>query len=399
MVFAEKFTLMPSAQLTMDEVPDAAFAQERTAVGDVPVAAHGKPKDASRAGASKPRKPRRMLRWLFLSVFIASGAAGGIRYMERAGHFEETDNAFVEADVHPISARVAGTVTEVLVEDNQAVEKGRPLARLDARDFEVKLQGAKTDLEQAVAQVLVAEAALSQARAQQRQADAQYSANDAQLEKARLDFERANQLYRGRDKVISKQEFDTSKAAYDANKGTLSAAQAARDAAAAGVRTAEANHAVAVAKKNHAQAAVNEAELQLSYTTITAPESGRIAKKTVETGQHIQPGQALMAVVAPEQWIVANFKENQLAEMRPGQPVEVTIDALGGRHFHGHIDSFAPGTGAKFSLLPPDNATGNFTKIVQRVPVKILLAPDDLRGLENRIAPGLSAVARVRVKE
>jgi membrane fusion protein (multidrug efflux system) len=139
--------------------------------------------------------------------------------------------------------------------------------------------------------------------------------------------------------------------------------------------------------------------LQLSYTTLVAPESGRIAKKTVETGQHVDPGQALLAVVSADRWIVANFKENQLSEMRASQVVEVKIDAIHGRRFRGHVESFAPGTGAEFALLPPDNATGNFTKIVQRVPVKILLEPNDVRELGGRIAPGLSAIATVRVKE
>ena len=352
--------------------------------------------------SSQQVPPARKSRWktFLLGVMGVSGViAGASAYMHHAAKFQSTDNAFVKADIHPVSVRVVGDVVEVLVDDNQPVQKGQPLLRLDARDFEVKLLSARAALTQATAQVPQSEATLAQAQAMLLQAEAQIVSTNAQLEKARLDFERAENLLHGSNRVISQQDFDSAKAAYDAAKGTFSASKAARAAAEANVRSAEAAVAASKAGQERAQAAVDDAALQLSYTTVLAPETGRIAKKTVETGQHVQPGQALMAVVAPDHWIVANFKENQLSDMRVNQSVDIRIDAIHGHHFRGHVESFAPGTGAEFTLLPPDNATGNFTKIVQRIPVKILLNAEDLHGMEGRIAPGLSVTATVRVKE
>jgi membrane fusion protein (multidrug efflux system) len=343
---------------------------------------------------------RRLQRRILLGVagcLVIAAAIGG--YIHYASGFEETDNAFVEAHVHPISSRVSGDVVEVLVDDNALVKRGQVLARLDRRDFAVKTESARAVVEQAAAEVTRAEAGVAQATAAIAQAEAQVRATDAQLLKARLDFDRGSRLYQGERKVISKQEFDAMKAAFDLASGNHDAALAGCNSASAEVRTAEANLAAARARHDQALAERNNAELQLSYTEIVAPTDGRIGKKTVEAGQHLEPGQALMAVVDTENWIVANFKENQLAQIKAGQPVEVAIDAIGARHFHGRVDSFAPGTGAKFALLPPDNATGNFTKIVQRVPVKIVLDAADAAGFEDRIAPGLSALVTVRIRE
>lgn len=346
--------------------------------------------------ATRKRHRRRILLSIGGCLVIAAAIGGYMRY---AAGFEETDNAFVEAHVHPISSRVSGDVVAVLVDDNALVKRGQVLVRLDRRDFAVKSQSARAAMEQAAAEVTRAEAGVAQAQAALTQAEAQVRATDAQLLKARLDLERGDRLYQGERKVISKQEFDAMKAAFDLATGNHDAAIAGCNSATAEVHTAEASLAAAKARHDQARAEWNNAELQLSYTEIVAPSDGRIGKKTAEAGQHLQPGQALMAVVDTENWVVANFKENQLAQIKPGQRVEVAIDAIGSKHFRGHVDSFSPGTGAKFSLLPPDNATGNFTKIVQRVPVKIVLDADSIAGFEDRIAPGLSALAKVRVRE
>lgn len=369
------------------QIGDAAIAEEISSRGSV----------EPRLDAV-PRKRRRLRILLGLaSGLVAAAAIGG--YVRYTSAFEETDNAFVEAHVHPISSRVSGDVVEVLVDDNVLVKRGQVLVRLDRRDFAVKSQGARAAMEQAAAEVTRAEAGVAQARAALTRAEAQVRATDAQLLKARLDFERGDRLYQGERKVISKQEFDAMKASFDLAGGNHDAAIAGCTSAAAEVHTAEANLAAAKARHDQARAEWNNAELQLSYTEIVAPSDGRIGKKTTEAGQHLQPGQALMAVVDTESWVVANFKENQLAQIKPGQPVEVAIDAIGSRHFRGRVDSFSPGTGAKFALLPPDNATGNFTKIVQRVPVKIVLDADSIAGFEDRIAPGLSALAKIRVHD
>lgn len=392
---------MNANALTLDDLSEAPQLKDSRRIAPAAKSAQLPDSRTTYLGAPPQlQQPRKRLKLIALAALAAITVGTGLGlYLHHAAKFEETDNAFVEADVHPISGRIAGDVVEVLVDDNQVVTQGQPLARLDPRDCEVNLQSAKAALAQVEAQVSQSDAALTQAQAALRQAEAQIATNAAQVEKARLDFGRAESLFRNEGKAISQQDIDSAKAAYDVAKSTANSLAAARDAAAAFVRTSEANVTAAKAGRDHAQSAVDAAALQLSYTTLSAPSAGRIAKKTVETGQHVQPGQALMAVVSPDHWIVANFKENQLSEMRPNQTVEITIDAIRGHTFSGHVDSFAPGTGAKFTLLPPDNATGNFTKIVQRVPVKVLLNAEDMRNYEGRIAPGLSAIATVRVRE
>ena len=352
---------------------------------------------------TKPATPRRALsrrtKLLLLGVPALALVTTALTFwLAYAAKFEETDDAFVEADVHPVSSRIIGDVLEVLVQDNQIVTKGQPLAKLDPRDYEMKLAFAKTTLEQAAAQIPQAEAALAQAQAAGREAAAKVGVTVAQLEKARLDFDRAEKLYTNEGRAISRQDLDGAKSAFDSATANHTAAVASQDASAAGVRAAEADLIAATAGRDHAQAVVEDAELQLSYTVLRAPDAGRVGKRTLQTGQHVQPGQALLAIVSRDNWIVANFKENQLSQMRAGQPVELRIDAIHGQRFSGHVDSFAPGTGAKFTLLPPDNATGNFTKIVQRLPVKILLDETEAKAFASQISPGLSVVATVRVK-
>jgi membrane fusion protein, multidrug efflux system len=359
--------------------------------------------DEAPAPRQRSAAPRRTLssrtRLLLVGIpLLALAAAGLTSWLAYAAQFEETDDAFIEADVHPVSSRITGDVLEVLVEDNQIVAKGQPLAKLDPRDYEMKLAFAKTALEQAAAQIPQAQAALARAQAAGREAAAKVEVTVAQMEKARLDFERAEKLFTTEGRAISRQDLDSARSAFDAATASHTAAVASHEASAAGVSAAEADLAMAKAGRDHAQAVLDDAELQLSYTVLRAPDTGRIGKRTLQTGQHVQPGQALLAVVSQDTWVVANFKENQLSQMRAGQPVEVTIDAIHGQSFRGHVDSFSPGTGAKFTLLPPDNATGNFTKIVQHLPVKIRLDADESKAFSARLSPGLSVIATVRVK-
>ncbi|WP_395742371.1 HlyD family secretion protein [Prosthecobacter sp.] len=353
----------------------------------------------SRTQAAAPRRalsPR--AKFLLLGIPLLAAAAFALSsWLAYAAKFEETDDAFIEADVHPVSSRITGDILEVLVEDNQIVTKGQPLAKLDPRDYEMKLAFAKTALEQAAAQIPQAEAALARAQAAGREATAKVAVTVAQLEKARLDFDRAEKLFTNESRAISRQDLDSAKSAFDSATANQTAAVASQEASGAGVRAAEADLAAAKAGRDHAQAVLDDAALQLSYTILRAPDAGRVGKRTLQTGQHVQPGQALLAIVSPDNWIVANFKENQLSHMRPGQSVEIEIDAIHGRRFSGHVDSFSPGTGAKFTLLPPDNATGNFTKIVQRLPVKILLDEAEAKAFAARLSPGLSVIATVRV--
>ncbi|MHA3775229.1 HlyD family secretion protein [Verrucomicrobiota bacterium sgz303538] len=352
-----------------------------------------------------------MLRaFLFLAVFSAL-AYGGWQFWEHRNQWVSTDNAFVQGHVHQISPRVAGTVSEVLVEENDYVNAGQPLVRLDPSDFEVRLAQAKAAVAQADAQMIQARADLAAAEAQKQQSSALVKESSAQVdregaaaEKAKADFGRATELYAGRS-VISKAELDAAKAASSSSKAAVNAAQSSLagsrakvEAAEAALNSAQAAIKVAEAQKQRAQAELRDAELQLSYTTITAPVSGRVGKKTVEVGHRLQPGQALFAVVEEDAWVVANFKETQLESLTPGQRVQLKVDAFPGHEFTGIVESFAPASGAQFALLPPDNATGNFTKIVQRVPVRIQFDRKSLKGFEQRIVPGLSVIVDVHVR-
>jgi membrane fusion protein, multidrug efflux system len=286
------------------------------------------------------------------SICIGVVLLGVILYWLHARNFVSTDDAYTTTHVHEISSRVAGTVEHVDVDDNQLVKAGQMLVVLDQRDFKIAV-------EQARAQALQRRAAAQQAR--------------ANLDHAQTDYDRITKL--SHEKVVAKQDLDNATAALRTGKGAM-------DAATADLAVAD--------------AALHNAELQLSYTTIVAPADGVIGKKTVETGMRVQPGQALMAVVERNVWVLGNFKETQLARMRVGQHVDVKIDAIPDYKFSAHVDSLQPGTGSTFALLPPDNATGNFTKIVQRVPVKIVL--DDVGKYRSRVVPGLSCEPKIDLR-
>jgi membrane fusion protein (multidrug efflux system) len=308
----------------------------------------------------------------------------GYRWYDHACTWTRTDNAYVAGHVHTISARVTGTVKEVMVDENQLVPAGCVLARLDSKDFEVRCQQARAQVEQARAQS-------QQAKAQIAQAQAQIAREQAHAVKARLDFERATSLFQGESGAISRQEFDQAKAESDSAQAALQGAQSA-------LESARALAAAAQAQQQAAQASLEDTQLQLSYTEIIAPSTGRIGKKNLETGNRVQPGQALLALVEPEVWVTANFKETQLARMKPRQRVTIEMDALLGHVFNGQVESLSPASGAQFALLPPDNATGNFTRIVQRVPVKIRF--DEAIGEpEDHLVPGMSAVVEVKVRD
>lgn len=306
-----------------------------------------------------------------LAVLAVAAGYGGYRWWLHSLNFVETDNAYVVGHVHQISSRLAANVTEIPVADNQFVHAGDVLAKFDAREFQVRVEQAKAQLSQAEAAIAQADAQITQCRAAR--------------ERTQADFARVRQLIVENAKATSAQEFDAAKAAAESAEANWQAAQAART--------------VAVAARNTAKASLADAELQLSFTVVTAPASGRVGKKSAEPGNRVAPGQPLMALVADEVWVVANFKETEVGRMHLGQPVELKVDAFPKRKLHGHVESLSPASGAQFALLPPDNATGNFTKIVQRVPVKILLDDESIREISSRLAPGMSVIAEVNVRE
>lgn len=429
-----------------------------TPVSDHPVEIE---KEQEAPSPSKPTKNghRKKILLAVSAVVFACVVAGGVRYWLWAQAHEETDDAYVAGHVHPISARIAGTVAQVLVDDNQHVQANQVLVRLDPRDYQVRLDQAlaalavarrqagsvvaavKFSSQSANAQtteadggvgsaqsaIAAAEAAVAEASAGIPRAQAGLAQAEAKRRQAELDLQRYGELV-AKDE-IPRQRYDNARAAYDV-------AVAAKSAAAESIRQAEARLAeargsvgkaraqlvqaqgkalsaraaetetdvrrrqydAALAAITQAESAVDDARLQLSYTEVRSPVAGRVGRKSVEAGQRLQPGQPLLAVVEDDLWVVANYKETQLTQMRSAQPVEITVDSFPEHTFLGRTDSISPGTGSQFSLLPPDNATGNFTKIVQRVPVKIHFDPQSLRGYENRIVPGMSVVAVVAVQ-
>jgi membrane fusion protein, multidrug efflux system len=349
--------------------------------------------------ADKPTKgPRRRL--IVLGIIMGALAVFfGIRYFWYASSHEDTDDAYVTGYTHQISSRITGTIEEVLVDDNWHVSAGQPLLKLDPRDYQVALEKDRASYLQAQAQLVQASAEVPLVEAQLAQAEAQADSSKANSDYLQRTFERNRQLFYQGKGVISKQDLDTAQSQAETSVATSKANLAAVNVARENVKVAHAQEEAARAQANAAKAQLKNSELQLSYCTIVAPVSGRIAQKTVQTGNRVSVGQALMAVVEDNIWIVANLKETQLERVRVGQPVEIKIDALPHYRFLGRVDSLQPGTGSNFALLPPDNATGNFIKIVQRVPVKILFDPKSIKTVRDKIVPGLSAVPSIAVTQ
>jgi len=311
---------------------------------------------------------------------------------------QSTDNAQVDGHIVPVLAKVGGYVKTVNVSENDHVNSGQLLVQLDDADYVVRLQQAQADLAAAEATAGgggysgQAEAQVQSAAGQRAALDAQIGAARANANKADADLARARELVA--KQIISKQQLDAAQASADVAHANLIAAE--RQAAAAGgtVNTAESGVRVANARTLAARAMAANAQLQLDYTRITAPASGEVSRKQVEVGQLVAPGQPLLSIVADTGvWVTANFKETQLSKIRVGQPVEFEIDAYGGCVAEGKVASVSGATGAKFALLPPDNATGNFTKVVQRVPVRIAVTKPC--GGNRPLRPGLSANVHV----
>jgi membrane fusion protein, multidrug efflux system len=336
---------------------------------------------------------KRRLPILILGVLVIVLGGWALQRYLYSRHHVSSDNAQVDGHITTIAPRLSAFIDRVLVDDNQHVRIGDTLVVLDDRDLRVRLEQAQAELRDAQATVGSrgragqAEAQLQVTRAQAASASATVAAAESDYKKAAADLER----YRGlaAQRIISAQQLDAAQAAFDAAAANLEAVR--KQAAAAGSQVSASGAALrsADARLAAAQAAVEDARLQLSYARITAPASGVIARRNAETGTLVQPGQTLMSIVPDAHvWVTANLKETQLAKVRIGDPVEFSVDAYPGRKFSGRVESLSPATGARFSLLPPDNATGNFTKVVQRVPVKI--AVDQPTDSTYSLRPGMS---------
>jgi membrane fusion protein (multidrug efflux system) len=331
---------------------------------------------------------------LALALGVAAAADFGYGYLTTGRYLESTDDAYVQADSTIISPRISGYIAEVLVADNQPVRSGQLLARIDDRDFRTALNKARADVTASEAEVrnLDAQIALQQPVIEQGTAD--IAAAEANLKFAQEEQERSDGLMKtGSGTIQRAQQTDAALhekiAQLQHGKSGLLAAQRKVD-----VLTTE--RAKAVAQLDHARAVEAQAALNLSYTGITAPVDGTVGARMLRVGQFVQAGTQLMAVVPLDAvYVVANFKETQLTHVRNGQPVEIRIDSFHSTKLRGHVDSLSPASGLEFALLPPDNATGNFTKIVQRVPVKIVLDDHSLTGL---LRPGMSAEPTIDTK-
>ena len=337
---------------------------------------------------------KKILYWVIGITVLVVLIITAVLYYLAARHYEGTDDAFIDGNISQIASQIGARVTRIAVEDNQEVRAGQVLVQLDPRDFQVKLDQARAQRTQAAAQVDQARAqlALQQANAEQSVANARVS--EADLGQAQSDLAR----YRAVDpKAISRQQLDTAGATTRGASARLDASRQAVQAARAQIRAQEAAIAAASATLAQADVGVANAELQLSYTNITAPADGRVTRRSVQLGNYVNPGQALLAVVQNGLWVTANFKETQLTDMRPGQAVRVRVDACPDHELAGRITSFQAGSGQVFSALPTENATGNYVKVVQRVPVKIEFI-DPGAVARCRLFPGLSVSPRATVR-
>jgi len=364
----------------------------------------------------QPRSAKK--KWLVALVLLIGLLVGGyygLGAWKHAATHVSTDNAYVQADMAQITPRVHGTVIDVLIHENWWVKPGQVLVRLDTRDYEVRLNEAKAALtraresvDQLFAAVAVADERRRATQAQIQTAQAEVAVAQAEFHQAELDFHRAQQL--AEEQIIPAQRFDQAKTQYDAARSRLHAKQQQLEEAKQNETTrkretdqarAALGNTVTDERSEHslvkqAEAAVHEAELNLSYCTLVAPMEGMVSRKAIEVGQRVQPGQALMALLPLHKvYIEANYKETQLTHVRVGQPVEIRADVYPDHVYHGTVESLSGGTGAAFSLLPPENATGNWVKVVQRLPVKITLTEPLPPDLPLRV--GLSVEASIDI--
>ncbi|MBS1993751.1 MAG: HlyD family secretion protein [Cyanobacteria bacterium SZAS LIN-3] len=399
------------------------------------------------------RRPsfKRLATGLLIVGLLVGAIAGGFSYYGWATTHEQTDDAYVDGHSSAVSSRVSGTVARVFIDDNQIVKKGDLLATLDPTDYQIKVDQAQAavdlarkqldqsnaavrqyattaaaqstsaqgDIVSAQAMINMANSNVSQAQSAVVQQQHAIQSLKAKLWQAQVDYQRYNALFsKG---AVSQEELDQARTTYTVaqadeqageqslkqlqqkvlqakdnlaqtfgqltkSKSSLQTAQASKDEAVVKLRDVD----VSKAQLEQAQANLKEANQNLAYTKIYSPIDGRIGRKNLEPGQRVDVGGAICSIFEESPWITANFKETQVGRMKPGQPVEVKIDSFGGRTFKGTVESISPASGARYALLPPENATGNFTKVVQRIMVKILFDQSSIAAFRSRIAPGMS---------
>jgi membrane fusion protein (multidrug efflux system) len=345
-----------------------------------------------KANGKSPKKNHRRRHIYIGAAILAASLATGAYYYEFVAPFESTDDAFIEAHVTPIAPQVAGRVQQLFVRDNQEVKADDVLLQIDPSDYQAGLDQARAALAAAKGKVDQADAQFTADQAKVEQEKATVVAAQAEAAQAAADYKRYQAVG---DQGISASQLDLAGTKASATEADVQAAQHKELAAEAQVSLDTAGIQSAAAEVQKYEADVRQAELNLSYTQVKAPEAGYVTHRTVEAGAYVQTGQPLLAIVPQQVWVVANFKETQLTHMRAGQPVGVKVDAYPQIKFSGHVDSIQHGSGASFSLLPPENASGNYVKVVQRVPVKIVL--DKVSSANVVLGPGMSVEPEVRV--
>lgn len=350
----------------------------------------GQPAIGTRARVSLGKLPRGLK--IIAALIIFALIIGGVVWWLNARKYESTDDAFIYTRTVSISTQVSGLIVAMPVTDNEAVVAGAPLLRIDPRDYQVAVEQAQAALEQANAQVADFGAQIDAQQAKLDQAQKQVTEAQAALEYARQENQRSQRLLQtGAGTVQAAQQ---TRSDFDQKQAAFAAAQANATSADKQLAVLHAQRKSALAQVDAARAALDQAKLALSRTTILAPQDGYVTNLTAAIGAYVQPGLMLMDIVPRKIWVMANFKETVLSDIRVGQLADIEIDAYPGRIFHGHVASIQAGSGAAFSLLPPENATGNFVKVVQRVPVKIVFdKPPDVY-----LGPGMSVVPYVKVR-
>jgi membrane fusion protein, multidrug efflux system len=372
---------------------DPTLAHDRVAAEGRTRVEHESSSEAKPREASKPNKPRlRIAGW---TIAIGGALIAAAAYIYVPGlYVVKTDDASLQADTVSVVPKVAAYVSALHVTDNSPFSTGQLLVELDPRDFEAALDIAAATLQSAQAAVAIMEAQLTEQYQIIASDEANLEGDRGTLAFAKEQLDRYTQLAQTGSGTTQREQqaqsdFAERQAALQRDSKTLAAAGAQKEVLRSQVEEAKANVV-------HAQAALDQAKLNLSYTKIYAPSSGTVASRTVQVGNFVQPGQTLFSAVPNEIYIVANYKETQLTHMRVGQPVPIDVDAFPNHTLRGHVDSFQRGTGSNFALLPPENATGNFVKIVQRVPVKILI--DDFDDIPRQLGPGMSVETTVTIK-
>ncbi|MBQ9244701.1 HlyD family secretion protein [bacterium] len=316
---------------------------------------------------------KKKLKKIILIIFIVVLIIAGIAFYINSTHYQSTDDAYIESDLIQIAPRVSGQIEEIYIKDNQRIKEGDLIAKIDDSDYKVKYEQAQANYEKALYSQKVAKARLD--------------AINSEIKSAEKDLKRYKNLYQAG--AVSQQVLDSAQTKYDNTKAKLLAAE--EDI------LSSSNNKVADANLKALKALRDQAELYLKYTEIVAPNDGTVTNKNVDKGKYVQVGQPLFTLVSDNIWVEANYKENQVGAMKPGQPVEIKIDAYPKKKFKGKIDSIQRASGAKSSLFPPENAVGSFVKIVQRIPVKIIFT-EDIDTDEYNIVAGMSVEPRVKIK-